>query len=197
MRLFNVGIAVALMSVAGNVSAQPSALPQHGEVSLDWKAELRKAQAKIAENPRSAFWHNQAGVAYNALGDLKNATRELETASRLEPDDSIDEYMLFAVYKQRGMLVQEKAALFRAIERDPVNPFGHYELAVLLEREKCFTESLKEYKLAKALMSKITNGDEYTDPRGNPFSVGHIRSGASRGMDRVTRLKETGTGMSK
>jgi hypothetical protein len=37
---------------------------QHGSVPVDWKAELAKAKAGIEKNPKSAFWHNQAGVAY-------------------------------------------------------------------------------------------------------------------------------------
>jgi hypothetical protein len=33
----------------------------HGSVSVDWNAELTKAKAGIRNNPKSAFWHNQAG----------------------------------------------------------------------------------------------------------------------------------------
>jgi tetratricopeptide (TPR) repeat protein len=197
MRRPNIRIAVALVAVLGSVSARHSALAQHGDVSVDWKVELRKAEAKIAENPRSAFWHNQAGVAYYALGDFKSAMTELELASKLEPDNPINEYMLYAMYKRRGMLARQKAALLRAIERDPGNPFGHYELAALLEKEKAWPESLKEYRLAKALVSEIRNGGEYTDPKGNPFSVDHIRSGADNAVERVTRLKAAAPGRSK
>jgi hypothetical protein len=34
-------------------------------------------QAAIKKNPKSAFWHNQAGVAYNALGEFKSAAKEI------------------------------------------------------------------------------------------------------------------------
>jgi hypothetical protein len=38
------------------------ALQQHA-AHVDWKTELAKAKAGIEKNPRSAFWHNQAGIA--------------------------------------------------------------------------------------------------------------------------------------
>src|SRR5260370_1695541 len=76
---------------------------QHGSVAIDWKAELAKAKAGIAKNPKSGFWHNQAGVAYDALGDLQSAVKELKRASQLDPSNPIDDYALFAISKRKAM----------------------------------------------------------------------------------------------
>jgi hypothetical protein len=71
---------VCLLCAAADL---PFLLAQHGSVTVDWKAELAKAKAGIAKNPKSAFWHNQAGVAYDALGEFANAVKELKLASTL------------------------------------------------------------------------------------------------------------------
>ena len=65
-------------------------LAQHGSVTVDWKAELAKAKAGIEKNPKSAFWHNQAGMAYNALGDVEKTGKELKLASTLGVRDEVD-----------------------------------------------------------------------------------------------------------
>jgi tetratricopeptide (TPR) repeat protein len=197
MRYVNISVIMMLVAIAGSVSVWHGVLAQHGSVRVDWKAELKKAQEKIAENPRSAFWHNQAGVAYDALGDFRSGVRELELASKLDPHNSIDEYELYAMYKRRGMLVEQKQTLLRAIKRDSENPFGHFELGALLEREKKWAESLKEYRLAKALVSKVKEGEEYTDSNLNPFSVDYIRSTVDEAIERLTRLKAAAAGKSK
>src|SRR5579872_3480686 len=60
-------------------------LAQDSSVQVNWQAELEKAKAGIEKNPNSAFWHNQAGVAFDGLGDFKSAVRELKLASTLDP----------------------------------------------------------------------------------------------------------------
>jgi tetratricopeptide (TPR) repeat protein len=187
MRQVSICIFAALFAIAGSASFSRGASAQHGAVRVDWKAELEKARAKIAENPRSAFWHNQAGVAYDALGDFKSAVKELELASKLEPNNSMHEYVLYAMYKHKGMVVQEKQALLRAIERDPENPFGHSELGYLLEKEEKWSDSLKHYKCTEQLLTKVPRGKEYRDPIGNPFSVDYIREHIAEAIQRARR----------
>ena len=119
------------------LDVEPSAiLAQHGTVTVDWKAELAKAKAGIEKNPKSAFWHNQAGVAYDALGDFENAVKELKLASTLDPSNPIDDYALYALYKRRGMHPEQREVLLNALENDPKNPFGRFEFAFVLEKEK-------------------------------------------------------------
>jgi tetratricopeptide (TPR) repeat protein len=74
----------------------------HGTVRVDWKAELAKAEAALQKKPQSAFWHNQAGIAYEALGDFTNAIKELKLARALDPTDPGNDYALWALYKRRN-----------------------------------------------------------------------------------------------
>src|ERR1700730_158595 len=98
MKLFRIAL-LAFVFVLCGAEDLPFLLAQHGNVTVDWKAELAKAKAGIEKNPKSAFWHNQAGVAYNTLGDFENAVRELKLAAKLDPSNPIDDYVLYAVYK--------------------------------------------------------------------------------------------------
>jgi len=55
-----------------------------------------KAKAGIEKNPKSAFWHNQAGVAYDALGDFDIAVKEIKLATTLDSSDPSNYYTLYA-----------------------------------------------------------------------------------------------------
>lgn len=183
--------AVTVVVLAYCPSRGHAQLPQHGSESVDWEAELKKAREEIMAHPRSAFWHSQAGTAQDALGNFSGAVAELELASKLAPHNSIYEYELYAMYKRRGLLSRESLPLRRALERDPENPFGHFELGVLLEREKKWRESLKEYEMARDLVSKVKKGDEYIDRNLNPFSVDYVRSNVGGAIQRVEALNRS------
>src|SRR6516225_6863397 len=103
----------ALCSVA---PSRPSLAQQ--KVSTDWSAELAKAKAGIEKNPKSAFWHNQAGVAYNALGDFENAVKEIKLATALDPSDPINYSTLYAIYKRKGMHSEQRRVLLDWLEKD-------------------------------------------------------------------------------
>src|ERR1700680_4549580 len=141
----------------------PFLLSQHGPMTVDWKAELEKARAGIKRNPKSAFWHNQAGVAYDALGNFESAVKELKLACSLSPTDPINDYALYLVYKRKGMHAQRREVLLDALEKDAANPFGHFEFAFILEEEKHWTDSVREYRTAKTLLANV-KGPEYIDP---------------------------------
>ena len=76
---------------------------EHKTVTVDWKAELAKAKAGIEKNPKSAFWHNQAGIAYDAMGEFETAVKELKLACTLDPSDPGYYYSLYALYKRKSM----------------------------------------------------------------------------------------------
>ena len=76
---------------------------QQAKVALDWNAELAKAKAAIEKNPKSAFWHNQAGVAYDALGDFENGVKEIKLACTLDESNPNNYYTLYALYKRKAM----------------------------------------------------------------------------------------------
>ncbi len=177
---------VLVVAFGGLVHGQET--PLHPAVeSLDWKAELRKAQAEIAKNPRSAFWHNQAGVAYGALGHFADGEKELRLASKLDPENPVHDYELYAMYKQRHMLADGREALLSALRKDPANPFGHFELGAALEKERKWAEALGEYRRAKALILKCGTKHEYTDSRGNPFAIDYIRSVVDKAIERTAK----------
>src|SRR5207253_6012128 len=117
-------------------------LSQEGSKPVDWKKERQKAQDGIERNPKSSFWHNQAGVAYDALGDVESAERELTLASKLDSTNPIGYYGLYAFYQRRGTLAQQRKALLNALENDSANPLGHFQLGVVLEKEGHLAEAL-------------------------------------------------------
>ncbi len=163
-------------------------LAQQGSKPVDWKKELQKAQDGIEKNPKSSFWHNQAGVAYDALGDVESAERELTLASNLDSTNPIGYYALYAFYQRRGTLAQQRKTLLSALENDSANPLGHFQLGVVLEKEGHLAESLKEYRRAKSLISRA-KGPEYIDPRGNPYEIEVVRSDVEKYIHRAAKLK--------
>jgi len=166
-------------------------LAQHRSVTVDWNAELAKAKAGIEKNPKSAFWHDQAAVAYNALGEVEIAVKEFKLASTLDPSDPHRDYALYAVYKRRGIYPKKRRAiLLDALEKDPQNPWGHFEFAYILETERYWTDSLREYQTAKRLVASV-NGPLYTDPRGNPYDVDGVRGEVDKAIERVAKLSNS------
>src|SRR6266404_4702945 len=159
----------------------PSILAQRGSVAVDWKAELTKAKAGIEKNPKAAFWHNQAGVAYDALGDFENAVKELKLASTLDLSNPGDDYALYALYKRKGMHREMRQMLLDALEKDPNNPMGRFEFAYILEEEKHWADSLREYQLAKRLAASV-KGHMYVDPRGNAYEIDGVREGVGKAI---------------
>ena len=168
-------------------------LSQEGSKPVDWKKERQKAQDGIERNPKSSFWHNQAGVAYDALGDVESAERELTLASKLDSTNPIGYYGLYAFYQRRGTLAQQRKALLNALENDSANPLGHFQLGVVLEKEGHLAEALGEYGTAKSLVSGV-KGPEYIDPRGNPYEVEIVRSDVGKHIDRIAKLKSSQQG---
>lgn len=180
---------VIVCIVFGAACSGPNAGGQRGNVDLDWKKELAKAQTGIENDPRSAFWHNQAGVAYDALGDFDKAVEELKLAATLDPADPIHDYALYALYKRKSMYALQRQVLLDALERDPKNPMGRFEFAFLLEKESHWADALREYTVAKQLAANVT-GPEYVDPRGNPYPVGMVREEVDKAIVRVSKEAE-------
>lgn len=165
------------------------AVGQHPIIHVNWKDELQKARAGIKKDPKSAFWHNQAGVAYDALGDPKNAEKELTLASRLDSTKPIYYYVLYGFYQRRGTIAQMREVLLNALENDSANPVGRIELGAVLEKEGDLAESLSEYRLAKLLVAKV-KGREYTDPTGTPYDIEYVRRDVDGCIERVAKLIE-------
>jgi len=165
-------------------------LAQHGAVTVDWKTELAKAKAGIEKNPKSAFWHNQAGVAYDALGDFESAVKELKLASTLDPSNPNNDYTLYALYKRKAIHSEQRKVLLDALEKDPNNPVGRFEFAYILEEEKHWQDSLREYQVAKQLAASV-KGSKYIDSRGNAFEVEGVREEVDKAIDRVAKLNES------
>lgn len=189
MKRFRIALLTFVCVLCGAADS-PFLSAQHGSVTVNWKAELAKAKAGIEKNPKSAFWHNQAGVAYDALGDFQNAVKELKLASTLDPSNPIDDYTLYAIYKRRAMLPEQREVLLDALEKDPNNPVGRFAFALVLEKEKHWADSLREYQAAKLLAASV-KGHVYIDPRGNAYDVDGIREEVDKAIDRVSKLNES------
>ncbi len=189
MRLRRIGVALlSAVCILCGTAFPPFTLAQHGSVTVDWKAELAKARAGIKKDPKSAFWHNQAGVALDALGDFPKAVKELKLAAALDQSNPIYDYALYAVYKRRGMHAEERRVLLDALERDSANPLGRFEFALILEQEGHWAASLREYRAAKDAVT-VVKGPEYIDPRGNPYEIEFVRRNVDSYIDRVAKLQ--------
>src|SRR5271168_301284 len=182
---------LAFVSVLCGVADAPLILAQQGSVSVDWKAELAKAKAGIKKNPKSASWHNQAGLAYDALGDFGSAVKEIKLAIKLDPSDPINYYTLHALYKRKGMRSEQRQVLLDALKEDADNPLGHFEFGYILEEEQYWTDSLREYQLAKRLAASV-EGPRYTDSRGNVYGVDAVRAQVDNAIDRVIKMSKSG-----
>jgi tetratricopeptide (TPR) repeat protein len=189
MKRTRIALLILICGLSG-AALLPFIWAQHGSVAVDWKAELAKAKAAIERNPKSAFWHNQAGVAYDALGDFQNAVKELKLASTLDPSNPINDYTLYAIYKRRAMLPEQREVLLDALEKDPNNPVGRFAFALVLEKEKHWADSLREYQAAKLLAASV-KGPTYIDPRGNAYDVHGFREEVDEAIDRVAKLNES------
>ncbi len=189
MKRFTIMVFAFIYFLCGVAHSQVN-LAQHGSVTVDWKAELAKAKAALQKNPKSAFWHNQAGVAYDVLGDFDNAVKEIKLASTLDPSNPIDDYTLYALYKRKSMHSEQRQVLLDALEKDPNNPLGRFEFAYILEEEKHWADSLREYQVAKRLIATV-KGPMYTDPRGNAYDVDGVRDEVDTAIKRVAKLTES------
>jgi tetratricopeptide (TPR) repeat protein len=163
---------------------------EHKTVTVDWKAELAKAKAGIEKNPKSAYWHNQAGIAYDALGDFETAVKELKLACALDRSDPGNYYSLYALYKRKSMHPEQRQALLDALEIDPNNPVGRFEFAYILEEEKHWADALREYRVAKTLAASV-EGPTYRDLRGGVYEVAGVREEVDKSIERVEKLDES------
>ncbi len=181
-------IALLILAFVLGVSARSQFLSsaRNSNGQEDPKSLLERAKAGISNNPNSAFWHNQAAVAYDALGDFDSAVRELKLASNLDPDDPSQQYALFGLYKRKGMLREQREALLAALEIDGNNPLGHFELGVVLEKEQYLEESLREYDTAKHLIEAV-KGNRYTDRRGGVYEIPYVRRHVGEYIERVRK----------
>jgi tetratricopeptide (TPR) repeat protein len=184
---------IALLSfvcVLCEAAHSPSVLAQQGTGNAVWKAELAKAKAGIAKNPKSASWHNQAGVAYDALGDFAKAVKEIKLATTLDPSNPNSYYLLYFLYKKKGMHSEKRQAVLDALEKDNNNPMGHFEFAYVLEEEEHWADSLREFQLTKQLAASVT-GPRYIDLRGNAYPIDFVREDVDKAIDRVAKLNES------
>lgn len=177
------GLLMSACSRTGNATQSqtqgPAGGTSHKTVHIDWHAELVDRQKQLERDPNSAFLHNQVAVAYDALGDFDSFDREIQTAIKLDPGNTIDCYVAYAVYKRRHLDEKALSVLDKALKIDPENPFGHFERGRIFETSKERQNALTEYKATQHLLGKITSNAQnfqqgrwyYTDPRGNPYDV--------------------------
>lgn len=99
---------------------------------VDWRAQLAVIQKQLRTQPDSEFPHNQAAVAYDALGDFQGFDREIHIAMKLDRSNPNNFYVAYAVYKRRPVAGGARSIL-KVLEVDTANPFGHYEMATILE----------------------------------------------------------------
>ena len=88
------------------------------------------------------------------------------------------------------MHAEQRQVLLDALEKDANNPLGRFEFAYILEEEKHWADSLREYQVAKRLATSA-KGPIYTDLRGNPYEVDGVREECDKAIERVAKLNES------
>jgi tetratricopeptide (TPR) repeat protein len=151
-------------------------------------ANLKEAKAQLKKNPKSAFWHNQAAVAYEDLGDFPDAEREYLRSIQLDPQDPISYLIVSNFYRGRNNDGEATRMLRRALEIDAKNPLMHFELGEELEAQRKFDESLPEFQKAKSLALEV-KGRLYLDSRRNPYEIDQVEEKANSAIERISRLK--------
>ena len=207
-RSLSLKLCLCIQFIAGCAQSNPAfqtkiedstAKPARKVVEIDWHAELAERQKQLERDPNSAFLHNQVAVAYDALGDFDNFDREIQTAIKLDPSNSIDCYVAYAVYKRRHLEEKGLSVLEKALQIDPANPLGHYEKAGSLEDAKEWQRALKEYETAQQFLRDVKSNPQnfrqdswyYTDAHGNPYDVGPIDSSIANDIARVRAAPST------
>jgi Flp pilus assembly protein TadD len=93
----------------------------------------------------------RAGLEAFQVGDWDTAARELELATRQDPEDPHTFSFLGAAYAQQGRQNLAIGALKRAVELDPKSARAHYNLAQACEDAGVLTEAWFEYRKALEL----------------------------------------------
>ena len=70
---------------------------------------------------------------------------------------------------------EQRQILLDALDPDPNNPLGRFEFASILEDEKHWADSLREYQVAKQLVAGV-NESMHIDARGNAYSIDRVRN---------------------
>jgi tetratricopeptide (TPR) repeat protein len=115
---------------------------------------------------------------------------ELKLASTLDRSNPADDYTLYALYKRKGMHAEQREVLLDALEKDANNPLGRFEFAYILEEEKRWADSLREYQAAKRLAASV-KGPMYIDARGGAYEIDGVRQEVDQDIERVTKLIES------
>jgi len=111
-------------------------------------------------------------------------------ATTLDPSNPNNYYTLYALYKRKAMHSEQRQVLLDALEKDANNPVGRFEFAYILEEEKHWADSLREYQVAKRLAASV-KGPKYIDSRGNVYEVDGVREEVDKAIDRVAKLDKS------
>src|SRR3990170_3439470 len=116
LSVFFLPLSFACGSGSRPTSSGPQGPTEASGTKSQARALLDKAKAELRGNPRSAFWHNQAAVAYAMLGDYKSAQELMKEAISIEPGNPIHWMGLSAILKELGDQQGEVSALKRTLE---------------------------------------------------------------------------------
>lgn len=154
---------------------------------LDPRSILKEAREQLRRNPHAAYWHNQASLAYALLGDWASSESEINAAIRNDAEAPQYYYVLASIAEHKDNGLKQLESLRRALELDPNNPVGHYELGVVLQKQGDQAGALQEYKLCLDKL-KYAKRDVYYDPRGRAYyGFEGLRRKAKKRIDRLKR----------
>ncbi|MEG9435051.1 tetratricopeptide repeat protein [Edaphobacter sp. HDX4] len=130
---------------------------QLGILSLergDYPAALRELKEASHGRPNDASIHNFIGITETKLGDIDDADREYQAASRLDPTLSGPYKNLGFNYLNAGQYELAEAPLKTALSLDHRDPFIHYYLAILYLSTSRITEAILQISPAQDLLGK-------------------------------------------
>ena len=116
---------------------------------VSWSGELEDAQKKVRQNPNDADAHYNLGVAYNNLGQHKEAIR-------IKPDDAKAHNNLGVAYNNLGQYQEAIASYKEAIRIKPDNATAHNNLGWVYKNMDRNDEAIASYKEALRINPDLT-----------------------------------------
>jgi len=123
------------------------------------------------------------------LGEFENAVREIKLACTLDESDPRQLLHALCALQKKGNAVEQRQ-YYSTRSKETQQPLGRFEFAYILEEEKHYADSFREYQVAKRLAASV-NGLNYIDARGGVYGADIVRAQVDNAIERVAKLNET------
>jgi len=123
--------------------------------AMRFTAAVANARKAISLNSRFVKAYDNLGLSYEALGKLDDAVEAYRQAVRLnresQPGSLWPALNFGSLLIKLGRLEEAELNLKEALQSDPKLPRAHYQMGLLLEKQKKDAEAIQELRQAAAL----------------------------------------------